>query len=290
MTDIARVFDSREKKVFSFEVFPPRRTDPVEVIYETLAQLSELKPDYISVTYGAGGSENSAETLRIATMVKHDYGIESVAHLPGINLTRDEVRVLLGELKAAGIKNILALRGDGRPELEPGEDFIFASDLVSFIKENGDFHIVAACYPEGHRECPSIERDIRNLKTKVEAGAGQLITQLFFDNNSFYAFRERVARAGIDVPLQAGIMPVMRKAQVERMVTMCGVGIPPKLRAILDTYGDNPDDLLAAGIAYAIEQIVDLVEQDVDGVHLYTMNNPKVARQIHSATATLFAT
>jgi methylenetetrahydrofolate reductase (NADPH) len=287
MTGIARIFDSG-RKVLSFEIFPPRRTDPVDTIYETVAYLRALSPDYISVTYGAGGSENSAETLRIATMVKRDYGIESVAHLPGINLERGEVSALLAELKDAGIESILALRGDGNPALEPGKDFIFASDLISFIKENADFHIIAAGYPEGHRECPSIEGDIRNLKTKVDAGADQLITQLFFNNSDFYAFRERAERAGIEVPIQAGIMPVMRKAQVERMVGICGASIPAKLRAILDKYGDNPDDLRSAGIAYAVEQITDLVEQDVDGVHLYTMNNPEVARRVHAAVGGLF--
>jgi methylenetetrahydrofolate reductase (NADPH) len=288
MTNIAHIFDSKKGKVFSFEIFPPRRTDPVHTIYETVAQLRDLHPDYISVTYGAGGSENSAETLQIATMVKDVYGIESAAHLPGINLNRSEVLALLGELKAAGIKNILALRGDGSSELEPGEDFRFASDLISFIKENGDFHVIAACYPEGHRECASIDHDIRNLKTKVDAGADQLITQLFFDNNDFYAFRDRAERAGIEAPIQAGIMPVTRKAQAERMVTMCGAGIPPKLRSILDKYGDNPEDLRAAGVAYATEQIADLAEHEVDGVHLYTMNNAKVAHQVHAAVGNLF--
>jgi methylenetetrahydrofolate reductase (NADPH) len=278
----------KTKKVLSFEIFPPKRTAPVDTIYETVAQLRDLAPDFISVTYGAGGSENNTETLRIARAVKSDYGIESVAHLPSVNLTRSAALDLLNELKAAGIENILALRGDISPDFEPKKEFHYASDLVSFIKENGDFHVIGAAYPEVHRECASSEDDIRNLKAKVDAGAEQLITQLFFDNGAFYAFRERAARAGIEVPIQAGIMPITNKNQLERMATLCGASIPGKLRSLLDSYDDNPDGLLDAGIAYAIEQIDDLMAQGTDGIHLYTMNNPEVARRIHASTHGLF--
>ncbi|MDR2105927.1 MAG: methylenetetrahydrofolate reductase [NAD(P)H] [Coriobacteriales bacterium] len=279
----------KAKKVFSFEIFPPKRTAPVDTIYETVAQLRDLAPDFISVTYGAGGSENNTETLRIARAVKNDYGIESVAHLPSVNLTRSDALALLDEFRAAGIENILALRGDVNPNFEPKEDFRYASDLVSFIKENGDFHVIGAAYPEGHRECARIEDDIRNLKVKVDAGAKQLITQLFFDNAAFYAFRERVAHAGIEVPIQAGIMPITNKNQLERMATLCGASIPTALRSLLDAHDDDPDGLLDAGITYAIEQIGDLMAQGTDGIHLYTMNNPEVARRIHAATHKLFA-
>jgi methylenetetrahydrofolate reductase (NADPH) len=279
----------KEKKVLSFEIFPPKRTAPVHVIYDTVAQLRDLAPDFFSVTYGAGGSENNTETLRIAQAIKRDYGIESVAHLPSVNLTRGEVLSLLDELRAANIENILALRGDRSPGFEPRRDFHYASDLISFIKENGDFHVIGACYPEGHQECTDIKSDILHLKAKVEAGASQLITQLFFDNDLFYAFRERVAHAGIDVPIQAGIMPVTNKKQIERMVTLCGASIPRHLRSLLNRYDDDdPDGLFSAGIAYAIEQIDDLMAQGTDGIHLYTMNNPDVARRIHAATHHLF--
>jgi methylenetetrahydrofolate reductase (NADPH) len=278
------------KNVFSFEVFPPRRTAPVQTVYETVAQLRDLRPDFISVTYGAGGSENNTETLRIAQAIKHDYGIESVAHLPGINLTRDEARALLADFRAAGIENILALRGDRNPELEPKREFSYASELVAFIKESGDFQVLGACYPEGHRECADIGSDILNLKTKVDAGVDQLITQLFFDNDVFYAFRERLARVGIAVPLQAGIMPITNKKQVERMITLCGASIPNRLRTLLSSYEDKPEALFDAGIAYAVEQITDLLEQGTEGVHLYTMNNAEVARRIHAAVSGLFTT
>jgi methylenetetrahydrofolate reductase (NADPH) len=281
----AEFFKTRE--VFSLEIFPPKRTAPVETIYSTVEALRDLTPDFISVTYGAGGSENNTETLNIAAAIKRDYGIESVAHLPSVNLTREEVRSLLEKLKAARIENILALRGDISPDFEPKKEFCHASDLVAFIKEHGDFHVIGACYPEGHRESASMEADIRNLKTKVDAGADQLITQLFFDNSLFYAFRDRAARAGITVPIQAGIMPVMNAKQVERMVTLCGASIPAPLRAILEKYGNDPNRLRPASVAYAADQITDLLAQGVDGIHLYTMNNPQIAHQIKERVAQL---
>src|SRR5690554_4248873 len=279
-----------KKRVFSFEIFPPNRTAPVQTIYDTVEELVDLKPDFISVTYGAGGSETSRHTLEIASFIKNDHGIESVAHLPCIYLSKDEVLEMMEEFRKNNIENILALRGDINPDLPPKQDFRYASDLVSFIKENGDFNIIAACYPEGHRECGSIVEDIRNLKIKVDAGADQLITQLFFDNEYFYSFRERAAIAGINVPIQAGIMPVVNKKQIERMVTLCGVDLPKKFLAIMQRYEHNPEAMRDAGIAYAIDQIVDLIAQGVDGIHLYTMNNPYIARKIHEAIKTLLDT
>jgi len=282
---ISEIF--KNKRVLSLEIFPPKRTAPVSTIYETVDKLRELNPDFISVTYGAGGAEDNAETLKIASAVKTIYGMESVAHLPGINLSKTDVLQVLDSCKKAGIENILALRGDGNPELAPKNDFRYASDLIAFIKAHGDFHIIGACYPEGHKECKSLVDDIRNLKTKVEAGADQLITQLFFDNGYFYSFRERAAIAGIHVPIQAGIMPVVNKKQIERIVALCGVNLPQKFRAVMDRYENNPEAMRDAGIAYAVDQIVDLIAQGVDGIHLYTMNNPYVAKQIYQAISTL---
>ncbi|CUH91772.1 methylenetetrahydrofolate reductase [NAD(P)H] [Herbinix luporum] len=275
------------KKVFSFEVFPPRRIDSVNIIYDTIEKLKGLNPDFISVTYSAGGSESNADTFKIASAIKNNYGIESVAHLPSINHTKVEVLKILEDLRTAGIENILALRGDVNPSFSPKNDFKFASDLISFIKEHGDFNIIAACYPEGHFESPSIIDDIRNLKRKVDAGANQLITQLFFDNNCFYSFRERAAIAGINIPIEAGIMPVVNKKQIERIVALCRVNLPKKFLAIMNRYENNPEALRDAGIAYAVDQIIDLIAQGVDGIHLYTMNNPYIAHRIYEAINTL---
>jgi methylenetetrahydrofolate reductase (NADPH) len=279
----------KSKKVLSLEIFPPRRTASIDIIYHTLDDLKGLNPDFISVTYGAGGSENNTATLEIASAIKNHYGIESVAHLPGINLTKGEVLTMLEGLKQAGVENILALRGDVNPGFIPKQDFPYASDLISFIKENGDFNIIGACYPEGHSDCLSLEEDIRHLKTKVDAGTDHLITQLFFDNSCFYSFRERACSAGINVPIEAGIMPVLNKRQIEKMVSLCGAKIPNKLRRIMEKYENNPAAMSDAGIAYAIEQIADLMAQEVEGIHLYTMNNPYVAQKIYAAIRTLLA-
>lgn len=277
----------QKKKVFSFEVFPPRRIDSVSIIYDTIEKLKGLNPDFISVTYSAGGSESNTDTFKIASAIKNNYGIESVAHLPSINHTKGEVLKMLEDLRTAGIENILALRGDVNPSFSPKNDFKFASDLISFIKEHGDFNIIAACYPEGHFESPSIIDDIRNLKRKVDAGANQLITQLFFDNNYFYSFMERAAIAGINIPIEAGIMPVVNKKQIERIVALCRVNLPKKFLAIMNRYENNPEALRDAGIAYAVDQIIDLIAQGVDGIHLYTMNNPYIAHRIYEAIKTL---
>lgn len=277
----------KNKTVLSLEVFPPRRTAPIDIIYKTLDELQNLNPDFISVTYGAGGSAANCATLEIASAIKNHYGIESVAHLPCINLNQDEVLDMLAKFRQAGIDNILALRGDINPQFSPKQDFRYASDLVAFIKENGDFNIIGACYPEGHSECPSLAEDIRHLKTKVEAGTDQLITQLFFDNSYFYAFRDRASMTGINVPIEAGIMPVVNKKQIERMVSLCGVKLPKKFVTMMEKYEHHPAAMRDAGIAYAVDQIVDLMAQGVDGIHLYTMNNPYIAQKIYGAIRSL---
>ena len=272
-----------DKTVFSLEVFPPKRTDPSDSILTTVERLKELSPDFISVTYGAGGSENSDITFSIVSEIKNTYGIESVMHLPCIGLKKEDVLNCLAKLRAAGIENILALRGDIPAGGAPAGDFRYAADLVEFIRAHGDFNIVAACYPEGHVESPSITEDIRNLKRKVDAGVNQLVTQLFFDNEYFYRFIERCRIAGIEVPVEAGIMPVVNKKQIERIVSLCGATLPRKFTAMMARYEDNPEALRDAGIAYAVDQIVDLVTNGVQGIHLYTMNRPYVAERIYSS-------
>lgn len=277
------------KTVLSMEVFPPKRTAPVDTIYETLDGLRSVTPDFISVTHGAGGRGNSQSTIEIASAVRHRYGIESVAHIPCLNLTREDVLLILAQLKSQGIENILALRGDRVPGIEPSGEFQYASELVSFIREHGDFNILGACYPEGHQESGGLIKDIHYLKNKVDAGVSQLITQLFFDNEYFYRFRERLALAGIEVPVEAGIMPVVNKKQIERMVSLCGVKLPKKFISMMERYGGNPEAMRDAGIAYAVDQIVDLTAHGVDGIHLYTMNNAYIANKIYEAVFRLMA-
>ena len=273
-----------KKTVFSFEVFPPKKTSPVEVIYDTLDELHGLSPDFISVTFGAGGSGNSRYALEIASKIK-ESGTIPMLHLPCINFTKAEIDAALNEAQERGIENILALRGDINPDIPPVNDFHHASDLITYIKSKGDFDIAGACYPECHPDADSMIEDIKNLKAKVDAGADHLISQLFFDNDSFYEFREKAAIAGINVPIEAGIMPVVNKNQIERMVTTCGASLPPKFVRIMTRYEHSPEALRDAGIAYAVNQIVDLVASGVDGIHLYTMNKPYVARKICEAVS-----
>ncbi len=275
----------KNKPTFSFEVFPPKKTSSVDSVKNAVGEIAALKPDYMSVTYGAGGSSASDFTLDIAELIKNEYGIEAITHLTCVNNTREEVSLTLEKFRNSGIENILALRGDINPEVPPKNDFRYASELVEFIKKSGDFTVAGACYPEGHIECESTTADILNLKKKVDAGADCLISQLFFDNSYFYKFIERAQIAGINVPIEAGIMPVVNKNQIERMVTMCGASLPPKFTKIMSRYENNPEALRDAGIAYAVDQIVDLVSSGVDGIHLYTMNNPYLARRISESVS-----
>lgn len=277
----------RNKTVLSFEVFPPKKTSPIETIYNTLDELKNLSPDFISVTYGAGGSLNSSSTIEIASAIKNRYGIESIAHLPCINLSKDEVLSVLDKLKENCIENILALRGDISPDYPIKNDFKHASDLVSFITEHGDFNIIGACYPEGHPESKNLIDDIINLKRKVDSGTNQLVSQLFFDNDKFYSFLERARCAGITVPIEAGIMPVLNKKQIERMVSLSNATLPKKFVTMMEKYEDKPEAIRDAGIAYAVDQIVDLISQGVDGIHLYTMNNAYVAQKISEAVKSI---
>ncbi|MBR3269017.1 MAG: methylenetetrahydrofolate reductase [Oscillospiraceae bacterium] len=274
-----------EKHVLSFEVFPPKPDVPISKIYETLDALKSLHPDFISVTYGAGGSVPGASTAEICAYIQDQLQIPAIAHLPCINESKESVLEKMRDFRARGIENILALRGDRNPSVQPKNDFSFASDLIRFIKQNGDFDIAAACYPEGHPEAPDLDTDILHLKEKTDAGATHLITQLFYSNKDFYTFREKIAAAGVSVPVEAGIMPVTSKKSIERMVSLCGASIPKRLAKLMARYSDDPASLKAAGLEYAIEQILDLREQGADGIHLYTMNNPDVARYITEAIA-----
>ena len=279
---IRELFD--KKIIFSLEVFPPKKTSSVDVIYKTLEELGDIHPDFISVTFGAGGSGNSRYALDIASKISEN-GIIPMLHLPCINFTKEEIDSALDEAKSRGIENILALRGDINPDITPVKQFSHASDLIPYIKTRGDFDVAGACYPEGHPDSETLDEDIENLRKKVDSGADHLITQLFFDNEYFYNFRDKAVKAGINVPIEAGIMPVVNKNQIERMVTTCGASMPHKFVKIMQKYGQNPEAMRDAGIAYAINQIVDLAASDVDGIHLYSMNNAYVARKISEAVS-----
>lgn len=276
---IKNIFEEKEL-VFSFEVFPPKADYPIETIYNTLEELSDLDPDYISVTYGAGGSLQDNRTAEISSLIKNKYNNESLAHLTCIGSSKEEMNHLLDDLREKGINNILALRGD-IPESGGGiGEFSNSQELIKYIKGHSDFGIAAACYPEGHVEEKSISREIEILKLKEEAGADYFITQLFFDNNYFYDYLNKVEQKGIKVPIQAGIMPVINKRQIKRVTSLCGASLPQKFIKILNKYEHDEKALRDAGIAYALEQIVDLASSGVRGIHLYTMNNPYIARSI----------
>ena len=284
---IKNIFEQNNRAILSFEAFPPKKTSPIESVYSKLEEICALKPDFTSVTYGAGGTGGHSRTCEIASKIKNDLGVESVAHLTCVNSTKADIDSTLEDFKAHNIENILALRGDFVEGIEPKKDFIYASDLCSYIKSKGDFDIAGACYPEVHGEAEDEVADVLNLRKKVEAGAEHLISQLFFDNSAFYRFIERTRIAGINVPIEAGIMPVTNKNQIERMVSMCGASLPVKFTKIMQKYESKPEALRDAGVAYAVEQIVDLLANGVDGIHLYTMNNPYVARKISEAVVSL---
>lgn len=276
-----KIRDIQKKVTLSFEIFPPKKTYSAQSLAKTFGPLTALKPDFISVTYGAGGSTiQRNKTVDLCRILKQDYGAEPVAHLTCINSRKDEVEEMLHLISEQGIENILALRGDRNPDIISPGDFRYACELIHFIHEHSDFDICAACYPEGHPECDSLREDVRNLKNKVDAGVSSLISQLFFDNEDFYRFQELCDVAGINVPIHAGIMPVTNKSQIERMVSTCGASLPKKFVRMMARYENNPQALQDAGISYATEQIVDLLASGVAGVHLYTMNKPDMAARI----------
>ena len=284
---ITNIFNEKNRAILSFEVFPPKKTSPIESVYDKLEEICALKPDFISVTYGAGGTGGHSRTCEIASKIKNELGVESVAHLTCVNSTKQNIDETLEDFRQHNIENILALRGDYIDGVEPKKDFLYASELCSYIRSKGDFDLGGACYPEVHLEAENEVDDVLNLKKKVDCGAEHLISQLFFDNSVFYHFIERTKIAGINVPIEAGIMPVTNKSQIERMVSMCGASLPVKFSKIMQKYENKPEALRDAGIAYAVEQIVDLLANGVDGIHLYTMNNPYVARKITEAVESL---
>ena len=272
---------SDKKITLSFEVFPPKADADFESVKQAAYRVAELKPDYMSVTYGAGGS-TSRNTIALAEGIQKEFGVTTVAHLTCVGATKDSIKDSLTQMKNAGIENILALRGD-RPkwmEGEPFTDFHYASDLVEAIKDFGGFCVGGACYPEGHPDAPNKTEDIKNLKRKVDAGCDFLTTQMFFDNNIFYNFLYRARSAGIEVPVIPGIMPITRATQVANAIRLSGCNMPERFRNIVDRFGGCSDAMLQAGIIYASEQIIDLLANGITNIHVYSMNNAKVVKGI----------
>ncbi len=286
---ISDIFKSK-KTVLSLEVFPPKKTENLEKVKATVAEISKIPVDYMSVTYGAGGS-TSKMTPEIAEYMQKDLGVTALSHLTCVSLTGTEIYDMLENLRVRGIKNILALRGD-IPEggtFPVPDGFRYASELVEEIKKFGGFSVGGACYPECHPDSDNIETDIENLKRKVDAGADFLVTQMFFDNNAFYDFRDKCVAKGINVPITAGIMPLTNAKQIERMCVLSGgASMPSAFVKIISKYIDNPEALKQAGIAYAINQISELTSNDVSGIHIYTMNNPYTAEKIVNAVNSMF--
>lgn len=281
---------SQHTPSLSFEVFPPNPAVGNEKILQALESMRTLAPHFISVTASNNKYNIKETTVALADHIQNDLAIPTIAHLPAIYLTKEKVAETIVALDEVGVKRILALRGDIIPDVEPQKDFRYATDLIAFIKDQAPhFEIVGACYPEGHPDSPNQILDIQHLKKKVDAGCSSLVTQLFFDNERFYDFQDKCTLAGIDVPIHAGIMPILNRNQALRLLKTCeNIHLPRKFKAILDKYEHDPESLRAAGLAYAVDQIVDLVTQDVAGIHLYTMNNAEVAHQVHQATKPLF--
>ena len=270
---------NQDKVTLSFEVFPPKTSDTYESVAKATQDIAALRPDFMSVTYGAGGG-TSDYTVGIAAGIQDQYGVDVLAHLTCASSTREHVAKVLEQLKARGIQNVLALRGDIPEGGAPANDYHYAAQLVKDIKAQGDFCVGGACYPEGHPESPTKNADIDRLKEKMEAGCEFFTTQMFFDNNILYRFLYRALAKGIDVPIFAGIMPVINAKQIKRSVQLSGTELPNRFIGIIDKFGDDPQAMKQAGIAYATEQIIDLIANGVKGIHLYTMNRPEVAAAI----------
>ena len=270
---------AQDKITLSLEVFPPKTSEKYETTAAAAKKIAALKPDFMSVTYGAGGG-TGAFTAQIASEIQTEYGVPVLSHLTCVSSSRPFVREMVQRYRELGIENILALRGDLPADGVLSEDYRHAIDLIRDVRELGDFCIGGACYPEGHVECTHKAEDIRYLKEKVDAGLDFLTTQLFFDNNIFYNFLYRIREQDIRVPVIAGIMPITNAKQLSRSVAMSGTDVPQRFRNIVDHYGENPDAMCQAGILYASEQIVDLVANGIRHIHIYTMNKPAVAGRI----------
>ncbi len=274
------------KPTLSFEVFPPKKDGDFESAFQVMDALGKLSPDFISVTYGAGGSR-AGKTVEIASYIQNTLGIDAVAHMTCVGSRKEDLLRIAGELKRHNISHCLALRGDRPKDMSDEQfasrDFAHANDMMDFLREHTDLHMAGACYPEKHFESFSMESDLNHLKRKQEAGAEFFISQLFFDNDYYYSFLEKAARKGITVPFCAGIMPITSAGQLGTTITLSGSSIPKALANLIAAYGDNKEDMRKAGIDYAIRQIRDLQENGVNDIHIYAMNKPKTTAEIVAA-------
>ena len=274
---------TNNKTGLSFEVFPPKKDDEFDNVYPILQQLAGLRPDFISCTYGAGGSR-AGKTIEITSYIRQQLQIDAIAHITCVGFTKEDLHRNCEALQEAGVNHVLALRGD-RPlsmsdEQFDSREFYYAMDLVRHLKEHTGLQISGACYPEKHFEAPSLEEDLRHLKEKVEAGVTSLVSQMFFDNTFFYRFLDKAHAMGIHVPIHAGIMPITTAKQLGTTVSLSGSSVPKALADIIATYGDDKEDMRKAGIDYAVRQIRDLREHGVDGIHIYSMNKVKTTTEI----------
>ena len=278
----------KKKQTLSFEVFPPKKDGEFETAFEVLDALAKLQPDFISVTYGAGGSR-CGKTVEIASYIQNTLQIDALAHMTCVGSRKEDLLKVCRELEEKKVQHVLALRGDRPKDMSDEQfhsrDFAHASDMTAFLKEHSPLHIAGACYPEKHYECFSMESDLQNLRRKQDAGAEFFITQLFFDNDAFYSFREKAAAKGIVLPICAGIMPITSAKQLGTTISLSGSSVPKALADIIAAYSDSPEDMRKAGIDYAIRQIRDLQENYTDGIHIYTMNKPKIAAEIVAGIA-----
>jgi methylenetetrahydrofolate reductase (NAD(P)H) len=272
---------TQDKATLSFEVFPPKKDTDFADVEAAALGIAAFKPDYMSVTYGAGGS-TKGHTIQLAQEIQKKYDVPTIAHLTCVCASKEGIKTALADMKNAGIENILALRGD-IPKNYDGQvfaEFSHASELVELIKETGDFCVGGACYPEVHPDSANKHEDIIGLKKKVDAGCDYLTTQMFFDNNIFFNFMYRIREVGISVPIIPGIMPITRRVQVKNAVKLSGCNVPERFKSIVDAFGDTEAAMRQAGIAYATDQIIDLMANGVKHIHVYSMNKPEVAAGI----------
>lgn len=276
----------KNKRTVSFEVFPPKKDGEFNAAFETLDAMGKLSPDFISVTYGAGGSR-SGKTVEIASYIQNTLGIDAMAHVTCVGSKKEQLLQVCAELKEHNVNHILALRGDRPRDMSDvqyaSRDFAHANDMMAFLSEHTDLHMASACYPEKHFEAFSMESDLNHMKQKQDAGAEFFISQLFFDNDFYYSFLEKTVKKGITAPICAGIMPITSAKQIGTTITLAGSSVPKALADIIAAYGENPEDMRKAGIDYAIRQIRDLQENGVNDIHIYTMNKPKMAKEIVEA-------